>query len=553
MATLHGYILRELLKTFGLALTALTALFTMGGGLYNVVRFEGVSAADVFSFIPLMIPIVVTLTMPMAALFAATMVYGRLAADNELTACRAAGINVHRLLLSCVLLSVLVAAFTLLFSNFVIPQFMQRLDDFARNNVRDIVAQQLQQKGFIHRGKTDDERYTFTAERVQGVTDDALRSRHFEVDHGLQYLLVSNPTGLHVDRNGDLQRFFVAKHVLCAFDTRVTPLQVTLYVREGQDFEVGKRAMLIDQQQIGPFTVPMPVPQRLSSTDLPRLLRWHSAPWETPRLADQIQTLRYEILRERLFAEVSEQIKSDRGARWQDEQRQEYLVTARETRTEQNHLVLQRGRVEVRSPEGAPRAAYEAERMELSTLRLPGRTLMSLRLVQTAAQDVLEYDLRAGATATPRHKDTLNIDQLVLPDEVVRELEDYTPAALVTPSVALPIDAQFGDNRVSLGKAAAQMKRKIVATLNFRMGYTSSVLVTLVMGAALGIIFRGSRALAAFALALIPFFSVLFVMMLGRQLTEDMKLTDVGPWVTWGGLALGLVADGVILRLGVRR
>jgi len=31
--------------------------------------------------------------LPVAALFATTMVYGRLAADNELTACRAAGIS----------------------------------------------------------------------------------------------------------------------------------------------------------------------------------------------------------------------------------------------------------------------------------------------------------------------------------------------------------------------------------------------------------------------------------------------------------------------------
>ena len=90
MVTLHGYILRELLKTLGLTLAALTVLFTMGGGLYNVIRYEGVSAADVLSFIPLLLPIVLTLTLPIAALFAATMVYGRLAADNELVACRAA-------------------------------------------------------------------------------------------------------------------------------------------------------------------------------------------------------------------------------------------------------------------------------------------------------------------------------------------------------------------------------------------------------------------------------------------------------------------------------
>ena len=97
MVTLHAYILRELLKAFGLTVLALTALFTMGGGLYNILKFEGVSATDLFSVLPLMIPVAVTITMPVAAIFAATITYGRLAADNELVACRAVTSLEHRL------------------------------------------------------------------------------------------------------------------------------------------------------------------------------------------------------------------------------------------------------------------------------------------------------------------------------------------------------------------------------------------------------------------------------------------------------------------------
>ena len=106
MTRRNGYILRELLKTFALTLLTLTAVFTMGGGMYNIVKFEGVTAADLLFALPLLIPVVVTITMPVAALFAATMAYGRFAADNEFLACRAAGINIHRLFLSALLLSV---------------------------------------------------------------------------------------------------------------------------------------------------------------------------------------------------------------------------------------------------------------------------------------------------------------------------------------------------------------------------------------------------------------------------------------------------------------
>lgn len=553
MVTLHIYILRELLKTFGLTLAALTALFTMGGGLYNVVRFEGISATDVFAFIPILIPIVVTLTMPMAALFAGTMVYGRLAADNELQACRAAGINIHRLFLSVIGLAVFVALFTLLVGNFVIPGFLQQIDDFARSNVRDLVAQQLQHKGFIHRGRTDEDRYTITAEKVHMVSDAALRQKGFTVAHGLHYLLITNPTFLHVDRAGDLVRFTVARHVLCVFDTRVTPLEVTFHVQDGEDFEVGKRALRIDQQQIGPVQVPLPSPFRLTTTDLRALWRWRTALWETPPLRDRIQAFLVSMARQRFGAYCAERLRAGQTLRLADEYGQEYRITARSVQPGSEGAALTHGRIEVRTADGAPKTVYEAERIDLNTVPLPTRMLAEIRLTKTVDQDVLEYDVRAGNRATPRHKDALSIDQVRVPDDLLEEMRPYTPAAVLDAGVTLPIDESLGDRRLGLLKLTREYQRKIAATINFRLGYAVSGLVTLLMGAALGVIFRGARALAAFALALIPFFSVLILLVLGRQLTEDAHTAPIGPLVAWGGLVLVLVADAVILRLGVRR
>jgi len=554
MVLLHSYILRELLKTFGLTLTAFTALFTMCGGLYNVIRFEGVSAGDVFGFIPLLIPVVVTLTMPMAALFSATMVYGRLAADNELLACRAAGINIHRLFISVLLLAVFVAAFTLLVGNFIIPGFMARLDDFARSNIRDLVAQQLQNKGFVHRGKGGEDRYTFTAEQVQGVTEAALRAKRFEVAAGLHYLLLTNPTFLHLDKNGDLIRFTVARHVLCVFDTRVRPATVTFHVRDGQDFQVGKRAVLIDQQQIGPIAVPLPTPFRLSTTDLRALLRWRRAVWAVPRLREELERFLVDLTRYQFVVHCAAQVAAGQALHLEDEYGQHYRVTASGARAAGQSLVLHQGRVEISAPDNTPRLAYEAERIEMNTVPLPARMLLEVRLGHTAQQPVLEYDLRAGRAAGARVRETLTLDQVLLPADVAAEMARYAPAAVLDARVPLPGDERFADRRAGLQKAAQRMLRRIAGTIHFRLAYMSSVLVTLVMGAALGVVFRGSRALAAFALALIPFFSVLILLVLGRQLTEDVAAPPaVGPLVTWGGLLLVLLADGLILRLAVRR
>ena len=392
MITLHAYVLRELLKTFGLTLAALTTLFTMGGGLYNIVRFEGITATDVFAFIPILIPIVVTLTMPMAALFAATMVYGRLAADNELQACRAAGINIHRLLVSLILLAVFVAAFSMLVGNFVIPRFMNKIENFARSNVRDLVAQQLQHKGFIHRGRPDEPRYTVTAEKVQGVSDAALQAKGFELADGLSYLLITNPTFLYVDRAGELVRFTVAQHVLCAFDTRVSPLEVTFHVQDGQDFEVGKRALRIDQQQIGPVQVPMPVQVRLVTTDLRTLWRWRQALWEVPKVSEPVQRFLTDMTRQRFGAYCAAQLQNGQILRLTDEYGQEYALTARSTQTGSDGVVLGHGRIEVRTPQKVLKTVYEAERIDVSAAPLLKHMRAKIHLTKTAAQVTPVWD-----------------------------------------------------------------------------------------------------------------------------------------------------------------
>jgi hypothetical protein len=85
------------------------------------------------------------------------------------------------------------------------------------------------------------------------------------------------------------------------------------------------------------------------------------------------------------------------------------------------------------------------------------------------------------------------------------------------------------------------------------MSFASSALVTILMGAALGVIFRGARALAAFGLACIPFATVAVLISMGKQMTESETSHALGPFLIWGGLALVAVADVVILRFGVRR
>lgn len=550
MITLHAYVLRELLKTFGLTILALTALFTMGGGLYNVVRSPGVTATSLLSVLPLLLPIVITLTMPVSALFATTMVYGRLAADNELLACRAAGVNVHRTFLSVVLLSVFVTAFTLLFSNLVIPDFMKRLDRFARTNIRDYAFQHLRSQGHV----SYDDKYFMTAERVEDVDDAALREKGLPTGREIRYLLIASPTFLQLDGNGEVERFATARWGLCQFDTRALMLRVTVYVSDAQDYEIGKQSAHIDLQKVGPVDVPLPMPLRPSMLDLKTLLRWHAAPWESSKMQPRIAEFLVHLGRYRFYADCAQRLGRGETITLEDDQGWIYQLEAERCTFDGKRPVLVDAQVEMRRP-GQPRPTrYEAARAVLIARALPdGQPMVEIRLEESAGRPVLEYNPRADDYDTPREKPTLSLDRLRVPQRVLDEMKTYTPAAVLDPQSSLPIDGELVDARVKLWASAAKLQRKVAALVHFRLGYAGSALVTILMGAALGVIFRGARMLAAFGLACIPFGSVTILMVMGRQLGEHEGTEAVGAAIIWGGLLLTAVADGFIIRFGVRR
>jgi hypothetical protein len=561
MVTLHAYVLRELLKSFGLTVLALTALFSMGGGLYNVVQVEGVTAGDLFTVLPMLIPIVITLTMPIAALFAATMAYGRLAADNELVAVRAAGINVHRLFLPAVLLSIFVALFSAVSANLVIPRFMKQIEHFARSNVRDLAYHRLLRRGYLAYGDPGDEQYMLTAQAVLDVPRSQLVEKGFDPPGGaVSYFWVKQPTFLMIDKQGELKRFSVAEGGLCQFNTRAEQIEFTVYIKNARDYEVGKRVVQIEQQKIGPYAREIPFSPKPSMVDLKTLRQWRAAPWKAPRLRREIDEF-LDRLRAYIFsAETARLLEADQTLVLYDIQDARYEFEAASCTPGRGELACRDATVARHASRGgglrdAPLPTrYEAPEARLRA-RPPdnGEPLIELTLSATPEQPVLEYNPRVGDYHMPRQKDSVRLDDLRLPTYVGNGMRACTPAAVINAAAELPTDAELEDDRAELQRSADRMRRKVNGVIHFRLGFSSSALVTVLMGALLGVIFRGARALAAFGLACIPFGVVTILTLMGRQLTENAPTEDLGPFVIWGGLALVALADGAILRLGVRR
>ena len=92
MGILQRYVIGEVCALFGLALLTMTAIFV----LFMVAaqaRDIGLSPDDIGHLVPYVIPSTLPYTVPVSLLFAATVVYGRLAGDNEIIAVKTAGLT----------------------------------------------------------------------------------------------------------------------------------------------------------------------------------------------------------------------------------------------------------------------------------------------------------------------------------------------------------------------------------------------------------------------------------------------------------------------------
>ncbi|MFZ9011243.1 MAG: LptF/LptG family permease, partial [Anaerohalosphaeraceae bacterium] len=144
--TLHRYIFRELFRSFFLATVVLTLMISVGL-LVPTLQDFGVGPGQILHLLGYFMPIALTFVLPMSALFASSLIYGRFAADRELDACRASGISLWTLIYPGLTLAIFVAAANLILSFYVAPAFIQRTEQSVKANAEHILFRNIERKG----------------------------------------------------------------------------------------------------------------------------------------------------------------------------------------------------------------------------------------------------------------------------------------------------------------------------------------------------------------------------------------------------------------------
>ena len=99
MFILNWYVTKNFLATFAMSIVVLTFAMT-GANLMRVIEYisQGVSPLIAGKFLLLALPMALAFSIPWASLVSIMLVFGRLSADNEITAMRACGISILQII-----------------------------------------------------------------------------------------------------------------------------------------------------------------------------------------------------------------------------------------------------------------------------------------------------------------------------------------------------------------------------------------------------------------------------------------------------------------------
>jgi len=552
LRTLHTYIGRDLLRITCLSVVSFTMVMTVFA-IIEPLRKSGLAAGQVGMLFGYTLPVMVTLTLPFAALFATTIVYGRFSQDREMLACRASGISVFAMLKPALALGLGVSIITLTLTNFVSPGMARQAQRTVMQNIRRIAYHLIQKES------------------------------HVKFDKGSNTIIVH---ATQVDEDKDVLVGVVAGRFALRRDPKtgkVAPLVDVLVAKSAalnvkRDEGTGKYyASVAMENPVGPITNKASIQGELKSgslmnfeldnpsKDKPAFFDWGSLismyrdPTQHSEIKSKMERYRKQTRRSRILQELTDAV-NDGGVYGRIRSGgRTYDISAGRAKLSRDTVILTSGkgasglakRVAVRLHDEKGEMLYQADRGKVVAswdpvrrrntlmIELMGRLRLPGRLVDRQSEAPRKSRWDSGSLPLPRDE---QFEQVPMVDLLERP-GDFTTSRRVIAGID------------SLTKhRTAKIRGQIEAEMNFRIAYGLSCALLVAMGAALGVISRGGQFLTAFAISVIPAAGIIVMILMGKRMISNPDSSTTGGYIViWGGMAALLLIDIVIYyRLGKR-
>jgi lipopolysaccharide export LptBFGC system permease protein LptF len=552
--TLHRYIFREVLKVFCLATVALTLMMSLGSILRPVQEY-GVGPGQVIHLMFYFLPITLTFVLPMAALFATTLVYGRLANDNELDACKASGISLVPLVYPGLVLAIIVVIANLLLSFYIMPAFVERAENSLKNDARQILFRNIQRRGY----------YLLPPEGQYRIYAD---------NADIKNNTLSGVIAAEISDRGSIKRIITAETAKVTFNPheKFNEVRITAHNTHqmGPEEDAGFSAEWLSLT--AEFGSLLGDDIKFKKIDEMKRIRLDPTLFDpVAKLARRLYArftaeLLSQYINKTIASQTNPLVSTEAGEGSTDNQEHGAAAGFFRLYNDRQVLEITMKNCTVRDE----KRLQLADDVVITEYDLQSGQLQRTLRCQKAFLDIegdelmptLTLDIRNAKWQTEQGLENLIgrhiVRGLILPAVVTDRfkttniLNEISPQAISAGLPAGPSD--------SLAKLQKQLQRAIAITLAEIGAETHSRLVfgigciTLIMiGIGLGIILKGGHLLTAFATSAVPALALVTCIMMGRNITKNPDaITSAGIILMWAGLivlsGLGLALYRYLLR-----
>ncbi|HEY2585302.1 MAG TPA: LptF/LptG family permease [Tepidisphaeraceae bacterium] len=600
--TLFWYIFRDLMKIFFMANGALAGIMSFGG-LLRPLTHQGLDVGQIGKLLGYFNMAMLTYSMPIAALFATTVVYGRLSADNELTACRAGGLSHLAVAFPAFVMGVFVALLSMVFLCFIVPVFTMKAEQTLYSNMAKLIAGRIQREHKIEFGPVS----IFAQEAYIPPTSSSAGGQQMVVLKGPTIETIERP---YCKRAADAifdPTYHIPKDFYTASEATIYieqldkgqqrgtgKMQLKVHLEDGIKFPrefVGAMQFGVEETSYGPIELDSPLKEEPKFMDVWTLKRLYREPLKAQKVKQVVDSL-VQRDRQSLFAQKLASDLNDDG-----------MTTFRFGPTETFTLrrdatapaAITQGAGDVIIPAAMPVndltalvASRSAADASLAAAGLPPIPLVPVGDATDRRPVVLHRQIEGQSppdiAAREAHlqvrpgtdPDTLRVRVELFDsvrkagNDVVKQNSWQQPFDVPMPPDVAAIGshglgyidrlAQGSTERQLVGRILLVLSNQILAESHSRVSFAISCLVLVMVGCALGMMFRSGNFLSAFAVSFIPALVTITLIVAGQRVSgsvpEPLKVDlahyintplQLGLALIWAGNCVNFVLAVALL------